>query len=98
MQEERGETVVPKETARAALSLSDVRFDFDRYDLRPDMLPVLAEHVRQLQENPRVRCGSRAIAMKWAPPNTTWPWVNAGPMRCGSTAEIRHCRIPYFDG
>lgn len=55
VQEERGETVVPKETARAALSLSDVRFDFDRYDLRPDMLPVLAEHVRQLQENPRVR-------------------------------------------
>ena len=55
VQEERSETVAPKETARAALSLSDVRFDFDRYDLRPDMLPLLAEHVRQLRDNPRVR-------------------------------------------
>jgi len=55
-QDNRGATATGSTTVqvvrRTTITFEDVHFDFDRYNLRPDALPILDDAVRTLQSNP----------------------------------------------
>lgn len=47
------EKPIPKEEKQTErMSLRDINFDFDKYDLRPDAFSILAEHVHNLKQHP----------------------------------------------
>ena len=47
------------------LSLRDINFDFDRYDLRSEALSLLGEHARQLKERPEVKIVIEGHCDEW---------------------------------
>ena len=49
------ETEIRTEQPAAALSFENIHFDFDRYNLKPESMEILAKHAAVLKANPNVK-------------------------------------------
>lgn len=56
---------VPIEEKTKLISLADINFDFDRYDLRSDALALLAEHAKELKQSPNVKVVIEGHCDEW---------------------------------
>lgn len=55
----------PEEKPKKQISLRDINFDFDKYDLRSDALAILSEHVRDLKAHPEIKVVIEGHCDEW---------------------------------
>ena len=70
----------PKDFTTAA-QLKDIRFDFDRYDIRAEDAEVLDANAESMKSNPKMQCSSKDTPTSAGPPSTTWRWPTGARRR-----------------